>query len=104
MGDLPKGWVKCSLDQIVKYQKGKKPKVLNDIEISNTVPYLDIQAFTSKNIRQYADINSSNLASEDDLLMVWDGARSGLVGLAIRGAIGSTIVSLKPLLINKYYL
>jgi type I restriction enzyme S subunit len=37
-------------------------------------------------------------------LVVWDGARSGLVGIGQHGAIGSTIVALKPVHINSKYL
>ena len=34
------------------------------------------------------------MCKEDDFLMVWDGSRSGLVGKAIRGALGSTLMKL----------
>lgn len=36
--------------------------------------------------------------------MVWDGARSGLIGKGFEGAIGSTIVALRPIDILKEYL
>jgi type I restriction enzyme S subunit len=67
-------------------------------------PYIDIKAFETGKIRQYAEISSSKLTTSEDILMVWDGARSGLVGKGLSGAIGSTIVALKPSNVLKEYL
>ena len=35
------------------------------------------------------------ICEDDDFLMVWDGSRSGFVGKAIKGALGSTLVRIK---------
>lgn len=104
MKELPEGWVKTELVNVVNYQKGKKPKILKDTYSPDLVPYLDIEAFVNHKIRKYAAPNSSKLAKESDILIVWDGARSGLTGQAKKGAIGSTIVSLTPIKINQKYL
>jgi len=74
------------------YKKGKKPKILKDVQEKDTIPYIDIKAFEKGIIRQYADIESSVLVSEDNFLIVWDGARSGLTGKNVYGALGSTIM------------
>ncbi|MBR8829466.1 MAG: restriction endonuclease subunit S [Gomphosphaeria aponina SAG 52.96 = DSM 107014] len=103
-GDLPQGWIQTKLIDVVTYQKGKKPKKLTDVYATNLVPYLDIEAFVNNNIRQYAYPESSKLAKASDVLIVWDGARSGLTGLAREGAIGSTIVCLTPIKIEQKYL
>lgn len=104
MVELPKGWVKTRLADVVNYKKGKKPKFLTDIYSSELVDYLDIEGFINQNIRQYADKESSKLAKKNDVLVVWDGARSGLAGLAKEGAIGSTLVCLSPVKIEQKYL
>jgi type I restriction enzyme S subunit len=102
--NLPQGWTIAKLIDIVTHQKGKKPKILSDVPTFNFVPYLDIEAFINNNIRQYADPESSKISTENDVLIVWDGARSGLTGLGKEGAIGSTIVALTPLQIEQKYL
>src|SRR3972149_10243715 len=96
MSELPKGWAIVPLKEIAISIKGKKPKILTDVKTNGTVPYIDIKAFEKGEIRQYADINSSNIACKEDVLVVWDGARSGLVGIGQEGAIGSTILAIRP--------
>jgi type I restriction enzyme S subunit len=105
MGNLvPKGWAYPKLKDVVKYQKGKKPKVLEDEPFPNSEPYLDIKAFEKDEIRRYADVDSSHLIHEKEIGIVWDGARSGWVGMNKKGAVGSTIAILRPLMINEIYL
>ncbi|MBV6504892.1 MAG: Type-1 restriction enzyme EcoKI specificity protein [Syntrophorhabdaceae bacterium] len=101
---LPTGWEFAQLQKIVEHKKGKKPKHLTEAPTKGYIPYIDIKAFEKKEIDRYADPSSSNLATEKDILVVWDGARSGLVGLGMVGAIGSTILALKPLIISPKYL
>lgn len=97
-------WEIVPLRELVLALKGKKPKKLSNTMTEGTVPYIDIKAFEKGEIRQYADVQSSKLSDKEDVLIVWDGARSGLVGIGYTGAIGSTIMALKPILINPRYL
>lgn len=97
---LLKNWVLPKLKQIVKYQKGKKPKILKEEEFDGSVPYLDIKAFEKDEVRRYADIESSTLIQRDEIGIVWDGARSGWVSKNKAGAVGSTIAVLKPIAVN----
>jgi len=89
---LPKGWIEPKLGDVTSYKKGKKPKILKDIQEKDMIPYIDIKAFEKGIIRQYADIESSVFVDEKNFLIVWDGARSGLTGRNISGALGSTIM------------
>ncbi len=70
----------------------------------NSIPYLDIKAVEKNEIRNYADRESSVSARESDLLIVWDGARSGWVGTSATGAVGSTIMKIEPVLIDSKYM
>ncbi len=97
-------WQTISLKEIVISIKGKKPKILLEEQQNGTVPYLDILAFEKGQIRQYADISSSKISEKKDILIVWDGARCGLVGMGYSGAIGSTIAVLRPILLESQYL
>ncbi len=102
--NLPKGWVELTLKEVVDYKKGKKPKNLQPSEFQDSVPYLDIKTIEKGVVGQYADKATSNITNENEILVVWDGARSGWVGKAIYGAIGSTLMAIKPKEINKEYL
>lgn len=104
MSDLPNGWTYCKLSDVTKYRKGTKPKILITDKRKDFVPYIDIRAFEKNDIRQYADIFSSKLSTKDDILVVWDGARCGLVGTGKEGAIGSTIMCLSPKGVAQKYL
>jgi type I restriction enzyme S subunit len=100
---LPNNWVETDFKTVVTYQKGKKPKVLKDEPFVGSAPYLDIKAFEKDVIQRHGDIESSNLIEEDSIGIVWDGARSGWVGIGKYGAVGSTIAILKPTLVDSYY-
>jgi type I restriction enzyme S subunit len=100
----PLSWLNISLDNVVLYGKGKKPKTLSKKQINGMVPYIDIKAFEKGIIDEYADRESSKIIDEEDVLVVWDGARFGLTGFGMKGAAGSTLMVLKPLLINSKYL
>jgi type I restriction enzyme S subunit len=101
---LPKNWITVSLQDVTKNVKGKKPQIQSEIEFQSSIPYMDIKALEYNTIRQFADIKSSKLFEEGDVAMVWDGARSGWVSKTNFGAIGSTIVAFKPIIINSDYL
>ena len=44
----------------------------------------------------YDAMYKCNLCDDEDLLMVWDGARCGLIGKAKKGAVGSTLMKILP--------
>ncbi|HRW34128.1 MAG TPA: restriction endonuclease subunit S [Thermotogota bacterium] len=109
---IPENWTLTELSNIVIYKKGKKPKKLINEKKDGYIPYVNIKAFEQKIIDEYADMESSNLIDESDILVVWDGARFGLSGTGMVGAAGSTLMVLKPLIcyprfvhafINRYY-
>ena len=102
--NIPDSWIKTSIEDVILYQKGKKPNKLEPIEFENSVPYLDIKAFEKKEIRQYADKQSSQIIDEHDVVMVWDGARSGWVSKGVNGALGSTIARFRPFVFSQEYL
>lgn len=104
MNTIPDNWVLVALKDVVRHTKGKKPNTLNPSPDKGLIPYIDIKAFESNQVRKYADIKSANVIKERDILIVWDGARSGLVGQGQSGAIGSTIMALTPIYVNSKYL
>ncbi|OOS01605.1 hypothetical protein B0186_02565 [Canicola haemoglobinophilus] len=91
--ELPKGWEIKKLGAVAISEKGKKPKKQSDTKNDIfTIPYIDIEAFEKGIIKSYTDGEKCVFCDENDFLMVWDGARSGLVGKGVKGAVGSTLV------------
>jgi type I restriction enzyme, S subunit len=85
------------LGEVCTYTKGKKPTVLTETKTKDfSVPYINIKAFEKGIISEYTNGEKCNICNEDDLLMVWDGARCGLIGKAKKGAVGSTLMKILP--------
>ena len=101
---LPEGWKIERLGDIAISEKGKKPKNQSSKKTDKfCYPYVDIEAFEKGIIKSYTDGAKCVLCDENDFLMVWDGARSGLVGKGIKGALGSTLVRISLPNINNLY-
>jgi type I restriction enzyme S subunit len=84
--------------------KGKKPKRISNTKTKECpLPYVNIKVFEKGIIDEYTDGVGCALCEDGDFLMVWDGSRSGYVGKAIKGALGSTLVKLNfPDIDNNY--
>jgi type I restriction enzyme, S subunit len=94
--ELPKHWKIVRLGDYAKTEKGKKPKSISKERTKEfSVPYVNIKAFEQNIIDEYTNGVGCVLCDDDDFLMVWDGSRSGYVGKAIKGALGSTLVKIK---------
>ncbi len=94
---LPNGWEVKKLGEVCIYSKGKMPKVLMEEKNEKcSVPYINIKAFERGIFSEYTNGEKCNLCDDDDLLMVWDGARCGLIGKAKKGAVGSTLMKILP--------
>lgn len=94
--EVPENWTSVKLTSIFKFEKGKKPKVLLDEEDEQTIPYVTINYFQTKQASQYTyETETNRICKDDDILIVWDGARAGLVGMGVSGALGSTLCKIK---------
>lgn len=93
---LKAGWSWVKLGDVGISIKGKKPKRQSNVKDSTfSIPYVDIKAFENRGIDNFTDGVNCIFCEPDDVLIVWDGARCGLVGRGIRGAIGSTLAKIK---------
>lgn len=72
-------------------KKGKKPLRQTDKPQDGYIPYVDIEAFETCNIKMYTDGEKCLSCKAGDILIVCDGSRSGFVGKAIDGYVGSTL-------------
>ncbi len=90
-------WIEIELGEVCKYSKGKKPKnLIKEKTEKFNIPYINIKAFEKGIIEQYTNGEKCKLCNDGDLLMVWDGARQGYTGKAIKGAVGSTLMKIDP--------
>jgi type I restriction enzyme S subunit len=101
---IPRGWTVTTLGDILGFAKGKKPKNLGSKSEVLSIPYIDIEAFEDKIVNRFTDGINCTLCDTDDLLVVWDGARCGLVGRGASGAIGSTLGKLAHYEMDSSYL
>ena len=92
-----------ALGTILEMTKGKKPVRQSKECLNGYMPYVDIKAFETGTIDSYTDGEKCLPCKEGDILIVCDGSRSGLVGYAIRGYVGSTLAKISAKgLTNKY--
>ena len=104
MSQLPNGWIQITLGDTLQIQKGKKPINLGPKGEDRPVPYINISAFETKNIKEYAPEQETPRCQPSDTLLVWDGARAGLAGRGVGGFIGSTLARLTSDLADPSYL
>lgn len=71
--------------------KGKKPVNQSKERLDGFKPYVDIEAFETGKIKAFTDGEKCLPCKNGDILIVCDGSRSGLVGKAIEGYVGSTL-------------
>jgi len=101
---LPTGCQWTRLGDILSSVKGKKPKELGLKNKALNVLYINIKAFERNIFEQYTHGDGCEICNKDDILIVWDGARCGLVGRGVSGAVGSTLAKLMHFGLNSAYL
>lgn len=102
--NIPKGWQRVKLGDILLFEKGRLPKTLVDKQPSDDyLPYLTIKTISGC-IPQYADKKSGVIAEEDDLLVIADGSRSGFLFTGRKGLVSSTFLRIrgKEVVANPY--
>jgi len=79
------------LSKLITFKKGKKPIKTNLKNIGK--PYLTIDAIENK-YTLYTNDAKCVLISENDIMMVMDGASSGKVFIGVEGYLGSTLAKI----------
>lgn len=91
---LPVGWIEKPLGKLVTFQKGKKTET-SDTWQAGYLRYLGASGLQGLE-DGYAATSGAVLAGAKDLLMLWDGERSGLVGCGQVGVVASTVAKMVP--------
>ena len=95
---------KVPLGPLLTLKKGKKPRTQSPIKEKGMQPYVDIKAFETGVIDNYTNDDKCVPCNDGDLLIVCDGSRSGYVGRAIKGYIGSTLAKISAEGVDNSYL
>lgn len=95
-------WKEKKLGELVHITKGKLT-TQKDFQDNGFLPLINTEAITG-NVLVYGLAKGSVLCNENDVLMLWDGERSGLVATNLCGIVGSTFAKLSVLneIDNKY--
>lgn len=88
-------WAESALFLLAAFEKGRKVSTAG-FPASGYLPYLGAEAISGGNQNEYAHPNGAVVADEHDVLMLWDGERSGLVGKGRLGVVSSTAARLSP--------
>ncbi|ACV24091.1 restriction endonuclease subunit S [Methanocaldococcus fervens] len=96
MYELPEGWKWVKLKEIIKTEKGKKPKNLIKEKNNNALPYLTADYFRTGILKQYSEENEKlRIVKPGDLVLIWDGSKAGDIFISdIEGILASTMVKL----------
>jgi restriction endonuclease S subunit len=84
----------AQISQLIEPKKGKKVKS-SKIKTPNSIPYLLIDTLRGDAPEFFTEDKNYVEAIPEDILIVGDGANSGLVGTGVKGAVGSTIIRLR---------
>lgn len=86
-------WESRSLGDLVTIQKGRKVPV-SAYPRAGYAPYLGAGVLAGGEASEFADTAGAVLAGNSDVLMLWDGERSGLVATGKAGVVSSTAARL----------
>src|SRR5690606_16507470 len=82
------------LGNIIDIRKGRKAQLAKTPN-KDSVRLLQIDDLRNDENIKYTNDKTGVLASEDDILIAWDGANAGTVGFGKSGYVGSTIALLR---------
>jgi len=82
------------LNELCTIAKGKKVTITSE-KTKNSIPYLLINTLRGKEPKFFTEDEKYTEAIPEDVLIVADGANSGLVGTGVKGAVGSTILRIR---------
>lgn len=98
IGQIPENINVIRNKYLIKYEKGKLPKDLNTEKIG--IPYVGASELEDLSgeaeYTTYTTDATIPQCDSSDVLILWDGARAGLIGTNHSGAVSSTIVNALP--------
>lgn len=94
-GGIPDGWKAIKFSEICEFEKGKNPEITYNSKVDGAIPYINIDTL-ERGVNTYTIPEKNSVHSSDnDILMLMDGARSGLVFRGCEGVVGSTLALIR---------
>lgn len=96
-------WENKELGSLVKISKGKKYS--ESFSEKSKYRYINIEDLHGDNLQKFTNENGV-IVNPSDVIIAWDGANAGKVGVGFSGVIGSTLAKLSPTVDNlnsKYF-
>ena len=101
---VPDGWRTLRFSELCEFQKGKTPDEYTAEQQAGYLPYINVEFIEGQNTEYVLRKKNSIVCDDGDVLMLMDGARSGLVFRAKRGIVGSTFAKVETNLIYRDYI
>ena len=95
LGALPNGWTAERLEELAQITKGRVLPTSSD-SLRSAVRYLGASDIEGQDAGPFVSGENAVVCNPDDVLMLWDGERSGLVGCGLSGAASSTVARMRP--------
>jgi len=86
-------WHEEPLGELCTPRKGKNTTLSEGVK-DGYLPYLGAGQISGASIETFASVDGGVICNEDDILILWDGERSGLVGYGNSGVVSSTAAKL----------
>ncbi len=96
---VPEGWEELKIGKIIKFVKGKNPEEIESNPLEGYVNYLNLESLEG-DVNIFVPIKSHVHVDLFNIIMVMDGARSSLVFIGKKGAVGNTLAKLE---LKKHY-
>lgn len=94
LGGIPVGWGNSKHKYTASFQKGQNPDILLDEKETGTVKYLSMDFLRGNSRPLFAKVDKNNcLATEGQVLIIWDGSNAGEFVKAKDGLVSSTMAS-----------
>ena len=107
LGDIPEHWETKKLRYLTNIRKGRLPnETFSSPSTENDLPYLSMEFLRNETESPNYVTASPKLvvASEGDLLLLWDGSNAGEFLIAKTGVVSSTAAYFEPINIHKRFL
>lgn len=85
-------WKEIPLGELVSIQKGKISEQ-SDYPIKGYMPIINTDVLRG-DVKVWGEISGSVLCDENNVLILWDGERSGLCAIGYKGVLGSTFAKM----------
>lgn len=90
IGEIPKEWIPARFKYSGCFIKGKLPATQNNE--NKGFPVIGASEMLGKEPRLYTEDSNIPMCSDEDILILWDGANAGIIANKCKGVVSSTAV------------